>query len=306
MTRRSRNQSRSLVMGNENVKRVAILFEYPSVNGGENSMLAALHHLTSSAATEYRFSAIAPGSGPLSDRLDELGIERQPLSMFADDGQRRSRDVVEDDIRTAVAELRANLLHGNSLSMGRWLGRVWFLCSRDAADLDGSPVDADSVRDLDRAVHKTIKKVTEDLGAFKFNTSLAALMEWTNTMTAAWDAGKSSAEAWRSATDRLTLMLAPMAPHITEEMWERAGNEYSVHSQDWPKWDAELAADEVITLVVQVNGKVRDRIETPADIAEEAAKELALASEKVAPHTDGKQIAKVIYVPGRLVNIVAH
>jgi len=108
----------------ENVKRVAILFEYPSVNGGENSMLAALHYLTSSAATEFRFSAIAPGSGPLPDRLDELGIERQPLSMFADDGQRRPSDVVEDDIRTAVAELRPNLLHGNSLSMGRWLGRM--------------------------------------------------------------------------------------------------------------------------------------------------------------------------------------
>ncbi len=189
--------------------------------------------------------------------------------------------------------------------MGRWLGRVWSLCSRDTADLDGSRVDPDANRDLDRAVHKTIKKITEDLGAFKFNTSLAALMELTNTMTAAWDAGKISADAWRSATDRLTLMLAPMAPHITEEMWERAGKEYSVHAQDWPKWDAELAADEVITLVVQVNGKVRDKIEVPADIAEDAAKELALASEKVALFTDDHVVAKVIFVPGRLVNIVA-
>jgi leucyl-tRNA synthetase len=100
-------------------------------------------------------------------------------------------------------------------------------------------------------------------------------------------------------------MLAPMAPHITEEMWERSGNEYSVHAQDWPKWDPELAADEVITLVVQVNGKVRDKIEVPADIAEDAAKELALASEKVLAHTGGKTVVKVIYVPGRLVNIVA-
>jgi leucyl-tRNA synthetase len=194
---------------------------------------------------------------------------------------------------------------GGIPGMGRWLGRVWNLCTRDAADLDVSPVSEDSIRDLDRAVHKTIKKITEDLGAFKFNTSLAALMELTNAMTAAWDKGDISADAWRSATDRLTLMLAPMAPHITEEMWERAGDEYSVHSQDWPKWDPELAADEVITLVVQVNGKVRDRIETPADIAEESAKQLALVSEKVAPHTAGKNVVKVIYVPGRLVNIVA-
>jgi leucyl-tRNA synthetase len=189
--------------------------------------------------------------------------------------------------------------------MGRWLGRVWSLCTRDAAVLGESPADADATRDLDRAVHKTIKKITEDLGVFKFNTSIAALMELTNAMTAAWDAGKIDAAVWRSSADRLALMLAPMAPHIAEEMWERAGNAYSVHSQDWPEWDAELAADEIITLVVQVNGKVRDRIETPADIAEESAKELALASERVAAHTDGKTVAKVIYVPGRLVNIVA-
>ena len=189
--------------------------------------------------------------------------------------------------------------------MSRWLGRVWSMCTRDATELDESPINADAARDLDRAVHKTVKKVTGDLDGFKFNTTIAALMELTNTMNGAWDDGRISSEVWRSATDRLTLLLAPMAPHVTEELWERAGNAYSVHSQNWPEWDAELAADDVITLVVQVNGKVRDKIDVPADIAEDAAKELALASEKVAVFTDGKVVAKVIYVPGRLVNIVA-
>jgi glycosyltransferase involved in cell wall biosynthesis len=106
------------------VKRIAILFEYPSVNGGENSMLAALQYLTSRAAAKFSFVAIAPESGPLAGRLDELGIERHSLSMFADDNQRRPRDAVEVDIRAAVNELRPDLLHGNSLSMGRWLGRM--------------------------------------------------------------------------------------------------------------------------------------------------------------------------------------
>nr|ADI22069.1 glycosyltransferase [uncultured myxobacterium HF0200_08J13] len=136
------------------MKRVAILFEYPSVNGGENSMLAALQHLASNAATEFHFAAIAPGSGALPDRLDELGIERQPLSIFADDGQRRPRDVVEDDIRTAVAELRPNLLHANSLSMGRWLGRIAHTLDvpvtahlRDIIGLSNS-----AIRDLNRNV----------------------------------------------------------------------------------------------------------------------------------------------------------
>ena len=100
-------------------------------------------------------------------------------------------------------------------------------------------------------------------------------------------------------------MLAPMAPHIAEELWERAGLGYSVHNQRWPEWDAELAADELVTLVVQVNGRLRDRIEVPVSITEDEAKKLALDSDRARPHIQGKEIARVIYVPGKLVNIVA-
>ena len=105
--------------------------------------------------------------------------------------------------------------------------------------------------------------------------------------------------------EKLLVLLAPMAPHVTEELWERTGREFSIHNQTWPEWDRELAADEVIILVVQVNGRVRDKIEVPASISEEDAKTTALESDRVEPHIEGKDIARVIYVPGKLVNIVA-
>jgi leucyl-tRNA synthetase len=102
----------------------------------------------------------------------------------------------------------------------------------------------------------------------------------------------------------MLLMMAPLTPHLAEELWARSGGAYSVHQQRWPAWDEALAHEDQITLVVQVNGKVRDRISAPAGISEDAAKELALASELVAKHLAGQTPRKVIYVPGKLVNIV--
>ena len=99
-------------------------------------------------------------------------------------------------------------------------------------------------------------------------------------------------------------MLAPMAPHMTEELWERNGRPYSIHQQPFPQWDEALAAEDVITLVVQVNGKVRDKLEVPVGIAESEAQELALARPRVQSYTTGKEVSKTVYVPGRLVNLV--
>jgi leucyl-tRNA synthetase len=119
------------------------------------------------------------------------------------------------------------------------------------------------------------------------------------------DAGPVDRDAWTEATRCLLLMMAPIAPHISEELWERTGGAYSIHLQAWPEADAELAREDEVTLVVQVNGKVRDRIQVPVEITEERAKELALGSEQVRRHLEGKQPRRVIYVPGKLVNVVA-
>ena len=189
--------------------------------------------------------------------------------------------------------------------MSRWLNRVWELVQRDARQLDDFPQDDAATRDLTRNVHKTIRRATEDTERFKFNTALAALMEYTNSLNQAWERKGILSEEWNDAIEKLLLLLAPSAPHVADELWERTGHTGSVHAEALPEWDPKLAADEVVTLVVQVNGRVRDKVEVPADIAEDAATTIALESQRVAPHIEGKQIARVIYVPGKLVNIVA-
>ena len=188
--------------------------------------------------------------------------------------------------------------------MARWLNRVWDIAQRDAATLDAQAANDEATKSLIRMTHKTARKVQDDVERFKFNTALAAMMELTNHMGSAWDDGGLDSAAWRDAIEKLLLLLAPIAPHVTEELWERTGHAYSIHNQALPQWDEELARDEEITLVVQVNGRVRDRIQAPASIAEDEARRLALDSPKVQPYLDGSQIKQVIYVPGRLVNVV--
>ena len=189
--------------------------------------------------------------------------------------------------------------------VARWMNRVWELAQHDPAALGQGQVNEDAVRELSRTIHKTIRRVTEDLERFKFNTALAALMEYSNSLSRVWDRGDIGPDAWTDAVEKLLVLMAPVAPFIGEELWERTGHEYSVHNQPLPRWDPELAADEVITLVVQVNGRLRDRIEAPATITEDQARKLALASVRVQPHLEGKSVARVVYVPGKLVNIVA-
>ena len=189
--------------------------------------------------------------------------------------------------------------------VARWANRVWEVANRDSSELDHSPVNENSVRDVQRALHKTIKKVSDDMDSFKFNTAIASLMELTNTLTQAWERSDLTSDAWNEAVSNLVAMMAPITPYLSEELWETTGHESSVHTQSWPEWDESLAADETITLVVQVNGRLRDRIEVPVGIEEDTAKETALSSPKIQPHIEGKDVSKVIYVPGRLVNIVA-
>jgi leucyl-tRNA synthetase len=187
--------------------------------------------------------------------------------------------------------------------MARWVNRVWDIAERDPTQL-GSTGDADAIRDLTRATHKTIRRVVQDMDRFHFNTALAALMELSNALGAAWEAGKVDAETWDDAVDTLLVLLAPAAPHITEELWERRGKAYSIHNQPVPQWNPDLVVDEQITLVLMVNGKVRDKLTVSADIGEEEAKALALESDRVKAQISGKEVRQLVYVPGKLVNVV--
>ena len=188
--------------------------------------------------------------------------------------------------------------------VARWLNRVWDIVIRDPSDLDGANADPEAVRDTTRLLHQTIRRCHNDLDRFKFNTAIAGLMELANHLNRVWAEASIDADTWRQCIENFLLMLAPIAPHVTEELWERTGHIYSIHQQAFPGWDDDLAAEDTITLVVQVNGKVRDKLEVPAGIEEAAAQELALASPRVKSYTDGKSVSKTIYVPGRLVNLV--
>lgn len=189
----------------------------------------------------------------------------------------------------------------------RFLNRVWRLVNENVKAIGGEARELDEAdMALLRLVHRTIKKVGEDVEAFGLNTAISAIMELANGMRSYNDSRGSEVNpsVVKEATEKLIRLLAPFAPFISEELWEMMGNRGSVYREPWPSYDPEIAKAPEITLVVQVNGKVRDRITVPADIQEEAMREAALASENVRRYVDGKKIKKVFTVPGRLVNIV--
>jgi leucyl-tRNA synthetase len=186
----------------------------------------------------------------------------------------------------------------------RFLDRAFAVVSETAGNA-ATPTDDGATRALRRVTHQTIRAVTRDYESFQFNTMVAHLMEFVNELMRLKDTPVAATSAWREAIETLPLLLAPAAPHIAEELWTATlGLPFSVHQQSWPTWDEALAADETIEIVVQVNGKVRDRLQLAPDVAEADALLAARASQRVAEQLAGKTLVKEIYVPGRLVNFV--
>jgi leucyl-tRNA synthetase len=245
---------------------------------------------------------------------------RNQGQILGPDGQRMSKsrgNVIDPDeqVRAFGADIvRCYLMFGYRWSEGgpwnteniqgvvRWINRAWALFNEPAGSGRGDPAAAAALR---RKVHQTLRRVSRDIETFEFNTIISGLMELLNEMYRLRDLGAGGTPAWREAQDFYLRMLAPVAPHIAEELWTAVlGKPYSVHNQPWPVVDEDAAREEEITLVVQVNGKVRDRITVPAEISEQGAKEAALASEAVQKYLEGKPPRKVVVVPGKLVNIV--
>ncbi|MDP8924609.1 MAG: class I tRNA ligase family protein, partial [Chloroflexota bacterium] len=186
----------------------------------------------------------------------------------------------------------------------KFLNRVWSLVSEPRTVHAVSP-EADTK--LRRALHQTIRAVTDDLEKFRFNTMLAKLMTLTNVMQDA--RGLVSDEAWDETCRDLVLMLAPSAPHLAEELWtNHLGRPYSVHQQPWPTWDEALAAEDELTLPVTLNGKPRGELTVPVSMKDdqEAVKARALELPRIKQLVAGQTIRRVIYVPGKIVNIVAN
>ncbi len=189
--------------------------------------------------------------------------------------------------------------------VSRFMYRFWSVAVDEAKpELAAAEPPADEVRTLERKLHQTIIKVTEDYENFRFNTAIAAMMELNNALIKAKGSAVVGSTVWEESVRSLALMMAPIFPHISEEVWNRLGNAESVHLQAWPMGDPEKAKEDEITVVVQINGKVRDKLTITPGTDKKVLEAEALALDTVQKWIDGKEIRKVIVVPNRLVNVV--
>lgn len=184
----------------------------------------------------------------------------------------------------------------------RFLNRIWVLVQEF---LEAEQQQGQSSPELARAIHRAIKKVSADIEAIKYNTAVAAMMECVNAMYKVKEAdGYADQSGWRFALESIVQLVAPFAPHVSEELWHDLGHEDSVHVDHWPQYDEQYLIEDTMTIVVQVNGKVRANLEMPKDSAKEAILAAAKSEENVQKHVGSKEIRKEIYVPGKLVNLV--
>ncbi len=270
-------------------------------NGGMEH--TTLHLLYSRFIYKFLFDiGVVPQSEPYQRRTSH-GI------VLAEDGRKMSKSfgnvINPDDI---VQKYGADTLRIYEMFMGpfdqtivwseqgvkgahRFIEKVWRLASERIDKKESS-------QKILRELHKLNKKIDDDLESMKFNTIIAAFMEFVNLCQ------DHEEEVGRDTIEKLLVLLFPFAPHISDELWQKLGSKSDISLEKWPKYNLESIKEEIVILIVQVNGKVRDKIEVEADILEEKVKELALSREKVLKWLEGKKVKKVIFVPGKLINIV--
>jgi len=173
----------------------------------------------------------------------------------------------------------------------RFINKVWSLF--DETEINDEPPNEDTLR----IMHKTIKKVSYDIENFNFNTAISALMIYVNNLLKLPKRPKVTLE-------NLTLLLAPFAPHISEELWSLLGHNCSIFKEKWPEYVDDLAKDKILEIPIQVNGKLRSKLFVSEEITEEEIKNLALIDDKVKIYIEGKNLKKVIYIKNKLLNIV--
>ncbi|MBC7878931.1 MAG: leucine--tRNA ligase [Anaerolineales bacterium] len=186
----------------------------------------------------------------------------------------------------------------------RWVRRVWSLFT-DPVSFAPIPASDETKKTLRRKLHQTLRRVTRNFEQFEFNTIVSSLMELMNEMYKAREAGAVGTPEWKEAQEIYLKMMAPVAPHITEELWtNHLGKPYSIHTQSWPQVDEAATKEDSIELPIQINGKVRDKVIVPADATDDEIKSAALASETVQKYLEGKEPKKIIVANRRLVSIV--
>jgi len=280
------------------------------VGGAEH---ATLHLLYSRFWTKVMADT---GLVPFREPFPHLASQGQ---LMAPDGQRMSKsrgNVITPD--SIVKKYGADALRVYELFMApfeqdvdwttegingahRFVKRVWNLFG-EAYFTSSAAADTDP--DLERLLHKTIRHATERIEGFRFNTVISSLMEFVNALSERRRTDRWQTKTFRHSLDTLLVLLAPMAPHIAEELWELTGHKGSVHQQPWPAWDEELAREEISQVAIQVDGKLRQVIEVPIDASQAEVEEEALRQPRVQQHLSGRAIQKVIYVQGKILNIV--
>jgi leucyl-tRNA synthetase len=285
----------------EVMKRTENLLNVRAADGTE-------HTVETADGTTFEIPGVGP-NGTIGDLRYHLDVEKMSKS--------KGNVVAPDELvaRYGADVVRAYLMFAFRWEMGgpwdskgikgvvRWLNDVWDLIATDHK-VAGTPTDA-QIRGLRRKVHQTIKKVTDGMQDFGFNTTVAALMELRNYMDEASKTPIVNDPTWVEAAKTMLMLMSPITPHITEELWAHIGGGYSVHTQGWPAYDAEIARNDEITLVVQINGKLRAKMQVSADISEADAKAMALADADVQRHLNGAEPKKVVYVNGRGVVSIA-
>ena len=243
-------------------------------------------------------------------------------TVLGPDGQKMSKSrgnvVAPDDVveKYGADTVRAYLMFMGPFDAGgsfiaenlegvwRFMNRFWSLVNDTWVENSPAANTGSESQAIERLRHKTIKRVTEEYGSFRFNTALAALMECNNALIKQQREPAARSRAFRDTLEAMMQLLAPLAPHIAEELWHMTGHSGSIHQSVWPIYDEAMTHEETFTLVVQVNGKVRERIEVSSDITEGQARQAALESPRVASFIGENTVQRVIYVPGKLVNIV--
>ncbi|MCB9007557.1 MAG: leucine--tRNA ligase [Ardenticatenaceae bacterium] len=284
------------------------------VGGAEH---AVLHLLYARFWTKVMADAGLIEFGEPFTELRNQGVLMSPL-----DGRRMSKSrgnvITPDEViaRHGTDALRLNVVflgpfdgdvtwdEGGIRGMTRFVERFWTLAREKVNAETQRRRDVSAEADFERTRHKIVKRVTQEMEEFRFNTAVAGLMEYLNSL---YDvrAQAIGAEAWREALGTMARLLAPFAPFVAEEVWQSVlGHSQSVHVQPWPRYDEALTQDDEITMVVQVNGRVRDRILVSVATSVEVVKETAVNCPNVQAHINGQPIRKIIVVPQKLVNIV--
>jgi leucyl-tRNA synthetase len=183
----------------------------------------------------------------------------------------------------------------------RFLNKIWRLFSdtyEQSQDAQGKDPK------LESRLHKLIRDITNRIEEMQFNTMVSDLMGFVNVLGELHRSKRYQSQTYHQTLETLILLIAPSAPHIAEELWHQTGHTGSVHHQRWPEWDPDLVVDEMVSVAVQVNGKMRIVLQVPADADKDEVEAVAIEQPQVLKYTDGKKVSQVIYVPGKVLNIV--